>query len=81
MFLSKRPSNGIYYLYFSDELGRRECLSTRCKLKADARTFLQFFRQSDYERTTRLQRVSLSEFAHTYLDNSRSCSTPPDSRE
>jgi len=69
MFLSKR-CNGIYYLWFDDELGRRHKVSTRCTLKSDALKFLQHFRQSEQERKVKLQRVSLSQFVRTYLSYS-----------
>ena len=75
MFLSKRPSCGIYHIYFSDDLGKRRCVSTKSRLKTDALKFLQAFRQSEYERKTSLQRVSLSAFAATFLEHSRSIHT------
>jgi hypothetical protein len=43
MFLSKR-SNGIYYLWLKDELGRKLKVSTRCKRKGEALKFPQSFR-------------------------------------
>ncbi|MGA9405861.1 MAG: site-specific integrase [Bacteroidota bacterium] len=46
MFLSKSPS-GVYYLWFKDECGNRQKVSTRCRLKADAFRFLQDFKQSE----------------------------------
>ena len=54
MFLSK-CSNGVYYLFFRDELGKRRAVSTRHRLKADAVKFLQAFKQAEHERKTRLQ--------------------------
>jgi hypothetical protein len=39
MFLSER-SNGVWYLWFDDELGRRHKVSTHCNLKSDALKFL-----------------------------------------
>jgi site-specific recombinase XerD len=74
MFLSKR-SNGIYYLRFDDELGRRHKVSTRCTLKTDALNFLQDFKQSEHERNVRLLRVSLHQFTEDYLTYSKSVHT------
>jgi site-specific recombinase XerD len=74
MFLSKR-SNGIYYLWIDDELGRRHKVSTRCTLKTDALKFLQDFKQSEHERKVKLQRVSLHQFTEDYLTYSRGAHT------
>jgi len=74
MFLSK-CSNGVYYLFYHDELGKRRAVSTRHRLKVDAVKFLQSFKRSEHERKTKLQRVSLSEFRTAYLDHSKSVHT------
>ena len=76
MFLSKRPSNGIYYLFFFDELGKRQCVSTRCKLKTDALKFLQDFKRTEQERKVKVLRVSLSQFKEDYLRYSAGVHTP-----
>ncbi len=68
MFLSKR-SNGVWYLWFDDELGRKQKVSTRCTLKSDALKFLQTYRQDEHER------VSLSLITEDYLTYSRSVHT------
>ncbi len=44
MFLSKRP-NGIYYLYFQDNSGKRQKISTRSSNKSDALGFLVNFKR------------------------------------
>jgi len=75
MFLSKLP-NGVYYIFFFDELGNRHKVSTRCKLKSDALRFLQQFRQSEHERKVKLQRVSLTQFSDDYLKCSRTVLAP-----
>ena len=75
MFLTKRHSNGIYYVYFFDDLGKRKCVSTRSRLKADAFKFLLTFKQTDHERKTNLQRVSFSGFAATFIQHSRTIHT------
>lgn len=72
MHISKR-SNGIYYLWFTDELGRKKKISTGSSSKSDA---LKFFRSFTTPTRDRLQRhlspVSLSRFAAIYLDYARS---------
>lgn len=39
MFLSKRP-NGVYYLYYTKQNGKRTSVSTKTKLKSEANKFL-----------------------------------------
>ena len=75
MFLSKR-SNGIYYLWFTDELGRRQKVSARCMRKSQALRFLQDFRKGEQERRVRLQRTLLSQFSEDFLAYSKSVHTP-----
>ncbi len=53
MFLSKSPS-GIYYLYFFNNRGIRQKVSTRAKLKSDALKFLQSFKQENRRIRTRV---------------------------
>jgi hypothetical protein len=93
MFLSKRHPHGFYYLFFSDDLGKRRGLSTRCKLKSDALKFLQNFREADHQRKLNLFRVSLplifailtitlqyGSFRHTHVcsgSKQESASCPP----
>ncbi|MCH8941767.1 MAG: phage integrase N-terminal SAM-like domain-containing protein [Bacteroidetes bacterium] len=43
MFLSKNKK-GFYYLYFTDENGKRKCITTKTKLKSEANKFLSSFR-------------------------------------
>ena len=42
MFLSRR--NGIYYLWYTDEAGRKQKVSTRVSSKSEAVKFLRDFR-------------------------------------
>lgn len=73
MFLSKRRN--IYYLFLTDDLGKRHKISTKCRQKADAVKFLQSFKLQEHERKINLSRISLSEFAKTYLEHSKSIHT------
>lgn len=74
MFLSK-ASNGIYYLYLSNELGQRRKVSTKCRLKTDAQKFFQSFKLQEHEQKLNLSRVSLSGFRRTYVEYSKSVHT------
>ena len=53
MFLSKRRSNGIYYLWYEDDLGRRQKVSTRCARKSDALKVLRDFKGKDQQQKLR----------------------------
>lgn len=63
MFLSKSPS-GIYYLWFRNERGKRQKISTRCRLKTDALGFLQSFK---IERNSNKQAKIFSNFKDEFL--------------
>ena len=49
MFLSKH-SNGRYYVWYTDEFGRRQKVSTKSSLKSEA---LGFLREFDKRRKTK----------------------------
>lgn len=59
MFLSKR--NGIYYLWYDDDDGRRRKISTRARLKSDALKFLRSF--DERREAIRRARAQLSAFS------------------
>jgi integrase len=66
MFLSKSPSR-FYYIYFNDERGKRQKISTRCTLKTDALKFLQTFKIVT-DRKPRIRKTHLlSEFTINFL--------------
>jgi site-specific recombinase XerD len=75
MFLSKR-SNGIYYLWYKDENGRKRKVSTRSKLKSDALRFLQDFKQKDHEHRVRLRCIYLGQFISAFLTHSKCIHSP-----
>ncbi len=66
MFLSKH-SNGIYYLWFNNERGKKQKVSTHCTHKADALRFLQSFKCDEHERKQKAKRKLLSEFKEDFL--------------
>lgn len=63
MFLSRR-SNGLYYLWFEDEFGKRRKVSTRTTLKSEANEFLRTFRR---ESAVKAKPKRLSEFTKEFL--------------
>jgi hypothetical protein len=69
MFLSKR-SSGIYYLWFTDDSGRKQKVSTGSRLKSDALKFLQRFRQDEHEKLVKLRQTPLSQFIDDFLRHS-----------
>jgi integrase len=74
MFLSKR-SNGIYYLWFFADGGKKQKISTGCKLKSDALKFLKDFNQQEIKRKTVITRKTLSTFFSEYIEYSRGVHT------
>ena len=66
MYLSKR-SNGVYYLWYHNELGCKRKVSTQKKLKADALGFVKNFRQTEREHKARLQNITLQTFQTDFL--------------
>jgi integrase len=72
MFLSK-IKNGYYYVYYIDEQGRRNKISTKTKLKSEARKYLITF-QSTFSKRKRvkLQPITLKQFRWNFLKHSES---------
>src|ERR1051325_2992883 len=75
MFLSKR-SNGIYYLWFDDETGRKQKVSTGCTHKPDAIKFFREFKLEERHRKAAFTRKSLREFFADYQAYSGGVHTP-----
>lgn len=65
MFLSK-SSSGIYYLWYTDEFGSRQKVSTHCKFKSDALKYLQGF---DQKVNRKKPRVKLSQFKQELISH------------
>ena len=70
MFLSKR--NGVYYLWYEDENGRRQKVSTRSKVKRVALAFVRTFQPH----ASPPVKMSLTQFAEEYLQYARSSFRP-----
>jgi site-specific recombinase XerD len=75
VFISKRPS-GYYYLFFTDELGRRHTKSTRANTKSEALKFLQKFSAIDIGQGAPLRPISLPEFSARYIEYARAKFSP-----
>jgi len=73
MYLSKR--NGVYYLWWKDDAGKRRKVSTHSKTKTEALQFLREFNQQENERRRTLKPIALPGFQEIYLDFSRSIHT------
>ena len=65
MFLSK--AEGVFYLFFTDKNGKRRKVSTRCKLKLQAVSFLKEFKEKEYEQRRKIKSISLSAFGKEYF--------------
>ncbi len=75
MFLSKR-SNGIYYLWYVDEVGYKHKVSTRCNRRTDALQFIREFKEGERTRQAKLKRATLSQFLYDFTEYSRGIHTP-----
>lgn len=76
MILSKR-SNGYYYVYFLQATGKRTCISTKTKIKAEALKFLSNFEKEAEERKrAKAASISLEDFKNEYLAYSKGIHTP-----
>jgi integrase len=73
MFLSKR--RGVYYLFLTDESGKRLSRSTHARTKPDAVQFLRLFDAEREKQRRALKPVSLSTFQASFLEFSRSIHT------
>lgn len=68
MFLAKR--NHIYYIYFNcPNTGQRKKVSTKCRLKKDALTFLANFNITNHEKSIKanLPKLTVKEFSDKML--------------
>ena len=70
MYLSKR-SNGVYYVWSTDELGHKRKVSTKQTLKSEALKFLQDFKANEQEKKQRQQRLYLSQFISDFRTHSK----------
>jgi len=72
MFLAKLK-NGYYYIYFIETNGKRNKVSTRTKIKSEARKFLISFQSTFSERKKeKLEPLTLKQFRWKFLKHSES---------
>lgn len=75
MNLSKH-SNGFYYIYFIQDSGKRNSISTRTKIKAEALKFLSDFKKEfEKRKLQKLISVSLNEYCERFLSYSQTIHT------
>ncbi len=75
MFLSKR-SNGVYYLWFKNEDGKKQKLSTGVSIKSEALKFLLHYKGEIHKDQKAHKSKSLNQFYAEYLKYSESIHTP-----
>lgn len=69
MFLSKR--NGIYYIFYNNDSGKRTCISTKSNLKSEALKFLSGFKNElEKRKAQKTIPISLKEFANQFRSHS-----------
>jgi len=66
MFLSKR-SNGIYYVVYKNQNGKRTLISTKTKKKSEAYAFLTKFNETIKKRESKIKQIKLWDFAINYM--------------
>ena len=67
MFLSKSPPQGIYYVWYSNSLAKRQKISTPSRRRFDAVVFMRTFDPDEYAKKIREQRDTLRSFVSTFL--------------
>jgi integrase len=75
MFLSKSCS-GVYYLWYTNEQGRRQKVSTHCRYKTDAINFLQSFKSEEHEKAKRARNKPSSVFFAEFLEYAKATFAP-----
>ncbi len=70
MYLTK-IKNGYYYVYYIDEQGKRNKISTRTKIKSEARKYLISF-QGTFGKSEKFQSISLKQNRWNFLKHSES---------
>ncbi len=70
MFLSKRK-NGIWYVFYENQFGKKTCISTKSRIKSDALKFLSNFSKEIEKRiSSKVISISLRAFTFEYLKHS-----------
>ncbi len=76
MFCLSKRSNGNYYIFYNSPSGKRTCISTKTKYKAEANKFLTDFKEEIKKRNEqKLLPLFLSEFISEFTDYSKTIHT------
>jgi len=80
MFLSKR-SNGYWYVFYTNQRGKKTCISTKTRIKREAFRFLSMFeRELKQRKVNQVILIGLKEFSFQYLKYSESIHRPKTSK-
>lgn len=75
MFLSKR-ANGVYYIYYNDEQGKRQAISTKSSIKSEALKFLTDLKQGIKKKKERpVTQIKLADLENEFLIHSKAIHT------
>lgn len=75
MFLSKR-ANGVYYIYYNDEQGKRQAISTKSSIKSEALKFLTDIKQEVKKKKAKpAVQIKLQDFKNEFLTHSKAIHT------
>jgi integrase len=75
MFIYKRKT-GYYYVYYSDDKGIRQAITTKTKLKSEAVKFLTNFKDEiKKKKEQKVIPINLTEFTEKYLEHSKAIHT------
>jgi len=66
-----RHASGILYLWYTDDHAKRHKISTGCRLKADAKTWVMKFLGGQVQGKSGRKNLSIKEFKDEYLKHSR----------
>lgn len=76
MFCLSKRSNGNYYIFYDSPSGKRTCISTKTKYKADAIKFLTDFKEEIKKRNgQKIISLSLAEFIKEFISYSQTIHT------
>jgi integrase len=76
MFLSKR-SNGLYYIFYNQQNGKRTCKSTKCRNKSTALIFFRNFSTEQVQPVSiPIVEITLKNFSEKYIEYSKIYHTP-----
>ena len=76
MFCLSKRSNGFFYVYYNSTSGKRTCISTKTKYKAEAIKFLSDFKDEIKKRNeSKIDSISLNDFISEFISYSNTIHT------